>query len=62
MIHKIYQFYTQVKQEVYKIHWLERNNLFSLVTIVLIAIAIVSVICLAIDYVIHKLIGFLLII
>ncbi len=60
MIKKIYQFYTQVKQEVCKVHWLEKKYIFSLVAIVVITIAVTSLICLAIDYIIHNLINFIL--
>ena len=60
MIKKIYQFYTQVKQEVYKVHWLEKKNIFSLVAIVIITISVTSLICVAIDYIIHNLINFII--
>ncbi|MFU7500934.1 MAG: preprotein translocase subunit SecE [Candidatus Tisiphia sp.] len=57
---RVYKFYEQVKQEVYKIVWLGKKELITSTLIVVVAVFIFSIICLALDYGIHSIMQVLL--
>lgn len=61
MLRKIYQFYDQVKQEAFKINWLSRKDLVRSTLVVLATVTTVSLVFLSIDFIIHKVVNFLLI-
>ncbi len=57
---RVYKFYEQVKQEVYKIVWLGKKELIASTIIVVVAVFIFSIICLVLDYGIHSIMQVLL--
>lgn len=57
---RVYKFYEQVKQEVYKIVWLGKKELITSTLIVEVAVFIFSIICLVLDYGIHSIMQVLL--
>ncbi|WP_341751670.1 preprotein translocase subunit SecE [Candidatus Tisiphia endosymbiont of Piscicola geometra] len=57
---RVYKFYEQVKQEVYKIVWLGKKELITSTLIVVVAVFIFSIICLVLDYGIHSIMQVLL--
>lgn len=57
---RVYKFYEQVKQEVYKIVWLGKKELITSTLIVVMAVFIFSIICLVLDYGIHSIMQVLL--
>lgn len=57
---RVYKFYEQVKQEVYKIVWLGKKELITSTLIVVVAVFIFSIICLVLDYSIHSIMQVLL--
>lgn len=57
---RVYKFYEQVKQEVYKIVWLGKKELITSTLIVVVAVFIFSIICLVLDYAIHSIMQVLL--
>ncbi|HJD56766.1 MAG: preprotein translocase subunit SecE [Rickettsia endosymbiont of Culicoides impunctatus] len=57
---RVYKFYEQVKQEVYKIVWLGKKELITSTIIVVVAVFIFSIICLVLDYGIHSIMQVLL--
>lgn len=60
MIKSIYKFYGEVKQEVAKIIWPSKKDLISTSIVVLIVIFLLSLFGLFLDFIIHKVITFLL--
>lgn len=57
---RIYKFFEQVKQEVRKVVWPQKKELWTSVLVVIIAVTICSMISLLLDYAIHNIIQFLL--
>ena len=57
---KIYRFFDQVKQEARKVVWPEKKELVTSIMIVVIAVLIVSMISMFLDYGIHNLVRFIL--
>lgn len=57
---RVFKFYEQVKQEVYKIVWLGKKELIISTIIVVVAVFIFSIICLVLDYGIHSIMQVLL--
>ncbi len=57
---RVYKFYEQLKQEVYKIVWLGKKELITSTLIVVVAVFIFSIICLVLDYGIHSIMQVLL--
>ena len=55
-----YKFLDQVKQEVKKVVWPVKKELFTSVAVVAVAVMLFSLICMLLDYSIHSLIQFLL--
>lgn len=60
MIKSIYKFYGEVKQEAQRIIWPSRKDLISTSMVVLVVIFLLSVFGLFLDFIIHKMITFLL--
>ncbi|MFK8040162.1 MAG: preprotein translocase subunit SecE [Rickettsiaceae bacterium] len=60
MFVKVYKFFNQVRQELFKIVWPTKKELSALTFVVVMAIIITSIICLGIDYFIHSIIRLLL--
>ena len=59
-IGEIIKFYDQVKQEISKITWPSKNELFNSTLIVLAVVLIFSLVCLGADYTINSFVRFLL--
>ncbi|AVP88166.1 SecE [Candidatus Phycorickettsia trachydisci] len=60
MIKSIYKFYSEVKQEARRIIWPSRKDLISTTIVVLVVIFLLSLCGLFLDFIIHKVITFLL--
>lgn len=57
---KLYKFYDQVKQEAYRITWPSRKEVVTSTGVVIVAVLIFSLCCLALDYGIHHFVQFVL--
>ena len=60
LIKKIYKFYNEVKQEVFKIFWPSKSEVLSSSLMVLVVVFVFSIFFLLLDYGIYHLVHFLL--
>ena len=58
--YKIYKFFEQVRQEIYKVVWPTRKELVTSTLVVVVAVFVFSLICLVLDYGIHNIMQLLL--
>jgi preprotein translocase subunit SecE len=60
MFSKVRKFYTEVLQEFYKIVWPNRSELITNVIIVVVSVVLLSFLFVAVDYIVHGIIKFVL--
>jgi len=57
---KYYKFWEQVKQEAYKVIWPNKKELITSTIIVLVAVFVFSLLCLGLDFGMHRIVQFIL--